>query len=49
MDGRNDPKAEPLAPERSAARAFTGAMARLSEDAFRKIWDNPDDAAYDDL
>ena len=31
--------------DRNLARAVT----RLSEDAFRKAWDNPDDADYDRL
>ena len=30
-------------------RAPVHAAARLSEDAFRKVWDNPDDAEYDRL
>jgi len=30
-------------------RRLVGAAAKLSEDAFRKIWDNEDDAAYDKL
>ena len=29
--------------------ALVHAAARLSEDAFRKVWDNPDDAEYDRL
>ena len=28
---------------------FMNAVARLSEEAFRSIWDNPKDADYDDL
>ena len=28
-------------------RLSSGAASRLSEKAFRKVWDNPDDAAYD--
>jgi hypothetical protein len=28
-------------------RRLTSAAARLSEKAFRKVWDNPRDAAYD--
>ena len=28
---------------------FTRAAAKLSEDAFRRVWDNPDDAEYDRL
>lgn len=31
--------------DRNLARAVT----KLSEDAFRKAWDNPDDAEYDRL
>jgi hypothetical protein len=31
--------------DRQLAKAVTGA----SEDAFAKVWDNPDDAAYDHL
>ncbi len=31
--------------DRSLARGVT----RLSEDAFRKVWDHPDDADYDRL
>jgi len=34
---------------RSDDRRLTEAAARLSEDALRKIWDNPDDDAYDRL
>lgn len=30
-------------------RQLTQAAAKLSEKAFQKIWDNPDDAAYDRL
>jgi hypothetical protein len=30
-------------------RLLTQATARLSEDSLRKIWDNPEDAAYDRL
>ncbi|HYU34741.1 MAG TPA: toxin-antitoxin system, antitoxin component, Xre family protein [Thermoanaerobaculia bacterium] len=30
-------------------RAFTGALTGLSEDSFRRMWDNPKDAEYDDL
>ena len=29
--------------------SLTLAAAKLSEDAFRKVWDNPDDSAYDQL
>jgi hypothetical protein len=28
---------------------FTHAAARMSEEAFRSVWDNPDDAEYDRL
>ena len=34
---------------RDQDRALTQAAARLSEDSFRKVWDNPDDAEYDRL
>ena len=30
-------------------RRLVRAAAKLSEDAFRKVWDNDDDAAYDSL
>lgn len=30
-------------------RHLVQAAARLSEDALRKVWDNPDDAEYDRL
>jgi hypothetical protein len=30
-------------------RRLTRAASKLSERAFRKVWDNPDDAAYDQL
>ena len=30
-------------------RQLTTAAAKLSEDAFRKVWDNPNDADYDQL
>ena len=30
-------------------RRLTRAAARLSQDAFAKLWDNPDDADYDRL
>ena len=30
-------------------RRLVRAAAQLSEDAFRKVWDNQDDAAYDKL
>ena len=34
---------------RDQERHFTHAAGRLSEDAFRAVWDNPDDAEYDRL
>ena len=34
---------------REQDRALVRAAARLSENAFRKVWDNPDDAEYDRL
>ena len=34
---------------REPNRAPVHAAARLSDDAFRKVWDNPDDAEYDRL
>ena len=34
---------------RDQDRALVHAAARLSEDAFRQVWDNPDDAEYDRL
>jgi len=33
----------------SEDRQLRQAAARLSEDAFSKVWDNPDDAEYDRL
>ena len=30
-------------------RRLTRAASKLSEKAFRRVWDNPDDAAYDRL
>lgn len=30
-------------------RRLTRAATKLAEKAFRKVWDNPDDAAYDRL
>jgi len=30
-------------------RRLTQAATKLSEEAFQKIWDNPDDAEYDQL
>ena len=35
--------------QRDADQRLTQAAARLSEDAFREVWDNPDDADYDQL
>lgn len=35
--------------QRDEDRRLTRAAARLSEAAFQKIWDNPDDADYDHL
>lgn len=34
---------------RNQDRALTQAALRLSEEAFRKVWNNPDDAEYDRL
>ena len=34
--------------QRDDAR-LTRAASRLSQEAFEKIWDNPEDAVYDDL
>ncbi len=34
---------------RDQDRALSHAAARLSEEAFRKVWDNADDAEYDRL
>lgn len=34
---------------RDQDRRLTHATTKLSEDAFRKVWDNPEDAAYDQL
>ncbi len=34
---------------RDQDRQFTQAAERLSEDAFRAVWDNSDDAEYDRL
>ncbi len=33
--------------QRQDDRRLTRAAARLAEGAFAKVWDNPDDAAYD--
>jgi hypothetical protein len=35
--------------QRDMDRPLVRAAARLSEDAFRKVWDNTDDADYDRL
>lgn len=35
--------------ERDAQRDLTSAAAKLSEAAFARIWDSPDDADYDRL
>jgi hypothetical protein len=35
--------------EQKAAVAEAAAVTRLSEQAFAKLWDNPDDAEYDKL
>jgi hypothetical protein len=34
---------------REEDRGLTQAYTRLSEDAFHAVWDNPDDAEYDQL
>jgi uncharacterized protein DUF2281 len=34
---------------RGDAQQLTQAAARAAEPAFKKVWDNPDDAAYDRL
>jgi len=34
---------------RAQDRLLTQAATKQSEEAFRKVWDNPDDAAYDRL
>ena len=34
---------------RGDAQQLTRAVARVAEPAFKKVWDNPDDAAYDRL
>ena len=34
---------------REQDRELTRAASRLSEEAFQKVWDNPDDADYDKL
>ena len=35
--------------QRDADQSLTQAATRLSEGAFREVWDNPDDADYDRL
>jgi len=35
--------------QRDDERSLTDAAARLSEAAFSRVWDNPDDADYDRL
>ncbi len=35
--------------QRDQDRKLTRASAKLSEDSFRRVWDNPDDADYDRL
>jgi hypothetical protein len=35
--------------ERQSDRALTQAAMRVSEDSFRRVWDNAEDAVYDDL
>ncbi len=35
--------------QRDGDRGLARAASRLSEDAFRKVWDNPEDADYDRL
>ena len=35
--------------QRDEDRRLTQAATRLSEDAFRKVWDNDEDAVYDQL
>jgi Protein of unknown function (DUF2281) len=35
--------------QREQEQALTGATTKLSEPAFAKIWDNPDDGEYDRL
>ena len=34
---------------RQQDRELTRAATKLSEEAFQKVWDNPDDADYDNL
>jgi len=35
--------------QRADDRALAHVVTKLSEDAFRKVWDHPDDAVYDRL
>lgn len=35
--------------QRDEDRRLVDAATRLSEEAFRAVWDNPDDAEYDNL
>jgi len=35
--------------QRALDRTLTAAAAQLCSDAFRRVWDNPDDADYDRL
>ena len=35
--------------QRSGDRKLTEAASKLSEPSFRQVWDNPDDADYDQL
>ncbi len=35
--------------QRDLDRRLTKAATRLSENTFQKVWDNPDDAGYDQL
>ena len=35
--------------QRGDDRRIANGMPKLAEDAFRKVWDNPDDADYDRL
>jgi len=34
---------------REEHRRLVGTAVKLSEDAFQRVWDNPDDAIYDQL
>lgn len=35
--------------QRDGDRSLAAAASKLSEDSFRRVWDNPDDADYDRL